>query len=383
MLQEDRSSIRQVFPTGDTRIVLPCNMSRILWNAQKVFRINKLTPSDLHPLKVVEGVRELCKRLITVVGQDHISYQANENATFLMKALIRSTLSTKRVADEHCLTAEAFEWVLGEIEAKFQQAMVHPGEMVGALAAQSLGEPATQMTLNTFHYAGVSSKNVTLGVPRLKEIINVSKKPHTPSLTVYLKKEYAHDSEAAKAVQATLEHTTLLTVTTMTEIWFDPIQPSEAERATVVEEDEDFVKSYYEMPDEEIDISRISPWVLRVELDREAMSDKSLSMEDITERIAQEYGTGELHVICNDDNADKLVLRVRIVNDGPSQKADGQDGEEEEDYIFLKKIETAMLSEMTLRGVEGIRRVFMRADRRVDDTRTTSNDIVEIIRVLG
>ena len=157
--------------------------------------------------------------------------------------------------------------------------------------------------------------------------------------------------------------------------------------------------------------------MLRVELDREAMSDKSLSMEDITERIAQEYGTGELHVICNDDNADKLVLRVRIVNDGPAQKGQGDDGDDEEDYIFLKKIETAMLSEMTLRGVEGIRRVFMRepkldgidpvtgaairyhewlldtegvnlhavmcADRRVDDTRTTSNDIVEIIRVLG
>ena len=73
---------------------------------------------------VHSGVRELCKRLIVVVGHDHISYQANENATFLMKALIRSTLCTKRVADEHCLTAEAFEWVLGEIEAKFQQAMV-------------------------------------------------------------------------------------------------------------------------------------------------------------------------------------------------------------------------------------------------------------------
>ena len=204
--------------------------------------------------------------------------------------MVRSTLSSKKVLSEHRLSPQAFDWLIGEIEDRFLQHRVQPGEMVGALAAQSIGEPATQMTLNTFHYAGVSSKNVTLGVPRLKEIINVSKKPHTPSLTVYLKKEYAHDSEAAKAVQATLEHTTLLTVTTMTEIWFDPIQPSEAERATVVEEDEDFVKSYYEMPDEEIDISRISPWVLRIELDREAMSDKSLSMEDITERIAQEYG---------------------------------------------------------------------------------------------
>lgn len=70
--------------------------------------------------------------------------------------------------------------------------------MVGALAAQSLGEPATQMTLNTFHYAGVSAKNVTLGVPRLKEIINVSKKPRTPSLTVFLTGMAAKDAERAK-----------------------------------------------------------------------------------------------------------------------------------------------------------------------------------------
>ena len=73
-----------------------------------------------------------------------------------------------------------------------------PGEMVGALAAQSLGEPATQMTLNTFHYAGVSAKNVTLGVPRLKEIINVSKRPKTPSLTVFLRGQAARDPENCK-----------------------------------------------------------------------------------------------------------------------------------------------------------------------------------------
>lgn len=70
--------------------------------------------------------------------------------------------------------------------------------MVGALAAQSLGEPATQMTLNTFHFAGVSAKNVTLGVPRLKEIINVSKSPKTPSLTVFLTGQAARDAEKAK-----------------------------------------------------------------------------------------------------------------------------------------------------------------------------------------
>ena len=74
---------------------------------------------------------------------------------------------------------------------------------MGALAAQSLGEPATQMTLNTFHYAGVSAKNVTLGVPRLKELINISKKPKTPSLTVFLTGQPARDAERAK-VSATV-----------------------------------------------------------------------------------------------------------------------------------------------------------------------------------
>uniref|UniRef100_A0A3B4BCA3 DNA-directed RNA polymerase subunit n=1 Tax=Periophthalmus magnuspinnatus TaxID=409849 RepID=A0A3B4BCA3_9GOBI len=82
-------------------------------------------------------------------------------------------------------------------------------EMVGALAAQSLGEPATQMTLNTFHYAGVSAKNVTLGVPRLKELINISKRPKTPSLTVFLLGQAARDAERAKDILCRLEHTTL------------------------------------------------------------------------------------------------------------------------------------------------------------------------------
>jgi DNA-directed RNA polymerase II subunit RPB1 len=75
------------------------------------------------------------------------------------------------VSEKYRLSSEAFEWLIGEIEHRFHQAQVQPGEMVGALAAQSLGEPATQMTLNTFHFAGVSSKNVTLGVPRLKVLV--------------------------------------------------------------------------------------------------------------------------------------------------------------------------------------------------------------------
>ena len=70
----------------------------------------------------------------------------------------------------------------------YNKALVHPGEMVGMVSAQSIGEPTTQMTLNTFHFAGVASKsNVTRGVPRIEEILSLSENPKQPSTTIYLK----------------------------------------------------------------------------------------------------------------------------------------------------------------------------------------------------
>ncbi|XP_013419697.1 DNA-directed RNA polymerase II subunit RPB1-like isoform X2 [Lingula anatina] len=412
-LKEDREILRQVFPKGDSKIVLPCNLQRLLWNAQKVFRIDNRKPTNLHPLKVVEGIRELSKKFLVVKGEDKISKQANQNATILMNCLVRSTLCAKKVTGEYRLSSEAFDWLLGEIKHRFDQAMVNPGEMVGALAAQSLGEPATQMTLNTFHYAGVSAKNVTLGVPRLKEIINISKKPKTPSLTVFLIGQAARDAEKAKDVLCRLEHTTLRKVTANTAIYYDPDPQN-----TVISEDQEWVNVYYEMPD--FDPSRISPWLLRIELDRKRMTDKKLTMEAISEKITAGFGD-DLNCIFNDDNAEKLVLRIRIMN------SDGQKFDEEEevvdkmdDDVFLRCIESNMLTDMTLQGIEQISKVYMHlpttddkkrititeegefkaiaewiletdgtslmkvlSERDVDPVRTTSNDIVEIFSVLG
>ena len=147
---------------------------------------------------MIEDVRKLVKQLIVVKGDDHLSLTAQYNATLLFCVMLRSTLCTARVANEFRLSEQAFDWIIGEVKNKFLTAQAHPGEMVGALGAQSIGEPATQMTLNTFHFAGVSAKNVTLGVPRLKEIINVSKKPKTPSLTIFLRGPPARDMEKAK-----------------------------------------------------------------------------------------------------------------------------------------------------------------------------------------
>jgi len=412
-LMRDRSCLRQIFPKGNNKVVLPCNLERMIWNAQKIFHINKRAPIDLNPLKMIKGTRDLLKKCIIVPGNDRLSLQANDNATILFQCLIRSTLCTKMIAETHKLSEEAFDWLLGEIEARFQQSQVAPGEMVGALAAQSIGEPATQMTLNTFHFAGVSSKNVTLGVPRLKEIINVSKKPKAPSLTVFLIGNAARDAEKAKNVLCRLEHTTLKKVTANTAIYYDPDPQN-----TVIAEDQEFVNVYYEMPD--FDPTRISPWLLRIELDRKRMTDKKLTMEHISEKINAGFGD-DLNCIFNDDNAEKLVLRIRIMNSEDGGKDDDEDqADKMEDDMFLRCIEANMLSDMTLQGIEAIAKVYMHlpqtddkkrilitdtgefkciaewlletdgtalmkvlAERDVDPIRTGSNDICEIFQCLG
>ena len=285
-LCEDLATLRtEVLRGGDAGVVLPLNLKRLIWNAQQAFRCGAGyavgggpggadaeaaggggDTTALSPVDVAARVRALCSRLVVVGGGDALSREAQRNATLLFQAHLRATLASKRVLGEHRLSGAAFDWLTGEVEARFFRALAFPGENVGTVAAQSIGEPTTQMTLNTFHFAGVSAKNVTLGVPRLTEIINVSKNIKTPSLSVYLTGAAARDREAAKAVQCALEHTTLRRVTAAVEIHYDP-DPT----TTVIAEDADFVASYFEMPDEGVNPDAMSPWLLRIELNREMM----------------------------------------------------------------------------------------------------------------
>ena len=99
---------------------------------------------------------------------------------------------------------------MDHIQSKYNKARIEPGSTVGALGAQSIGEPGTQMTLKTFHFAGVASMNVTLGVPRIKEIINASKFISTPIINAVLEQDSAQNRlMVAKMIKTRIEKTTL------------------------------------------------------------------------------------------------------------------------------------------------------------------------------
>ncbi|BEI84854.1 hypothetical protein CcaverHIS002_0502550 [Cutaneotrichosporon cavernicola] len=105
------------------------------------------------------------------------------------------------------VTRSQLDQFLENCRTRYLLAKIEPGSTVGAVGAQSIGEPGTQMTLKTFHFAGVASMNVTLGVPRIKEIINAAKIISTPIITVEL--EQKRDESVARIVKGRIERSTL------------------------------------------------------------------------------------------------------------------------------------------------------------------------------
>eukprot|EP00180_Rhodochaete_pulchella_P001454 Plantae.Rhodophyta-Rhodochaete_pulchella.ctg227.p1 GENE.Plantae.Rhodophyta-Rhodochaete_pulchella.ctg227~~Plantae.Rhodophyta-Rhodochaete_pulchella.ctg227.p1 ORF type:complete len:1671 (-),score=231.97 Plantae.Rhodophyta-Rhodochaete_pulchella.ctg227:2291-6790(-) len=432
-IMKDRQRLRgEVFTTKEDSWPLCLNVDRLIWNTKRMYRITSDTVSNLSPKDIISDVSNVLKNEIIIVPSKsksssvpfsdldpitRLARDAQENATLLFKIHVRSALASKVVLMQHRLTKMAWKHLIGEIRNRFLSAVCPAGEMIGALAAQSISEPATQMTLNTFHYAGVSAKNVTLGVPRLKEIINVAKNPKTPSLTVYLKGESAKDAELAKQVQAELQYTTLRNVTHCTEIFYDPDPMN-----TIIAADEELVKSYYDLPDEDVDVS---PWLLRIELSKEMLTDRKISMNHIKNVICDYFGQ-DLNVMASEDNDENLVLRIRIAH-RRDNKAEGldqtildeEDDEESGDFI-LRRIENSLFTNVRLGGVTNIKKVFMRqtnkvlvdpetggyvddpskvmewvldtegvnliavmAHKDVDHTRTISNHVTEMFDVLG
>lgn len=105
------------------------------------------------------------------------------------------------------VTATQIETFLEICRIRYLRSIIEPGSTVGAVGAQSIGEPGTQMTLKTFHFAGVASMNVTLGVPRIKEIINAAKVISTPIITAELVNRTSE--HAARIVKGRIERTVL------------------------------------------------------------------------------------------------------------------------------------------------------------------------------
>ncbi len=246
----------------------------------------------------------------------------------LKTGLLKAKLGRKGVDKAIQLTLE-----------NYKRALVEPGEAVGIVAAQSIGEPGTQMTLRTFHYAGVREQNVTLGLPRLIEIVDARRIPKTPIMTIYLDKEHRKSKEKATEIAREIITTTLGNIAEA-EAYMDP------EREVVV-----------------------------VELDPNMMEERGVNAE-------------KLPNILKMTNYDVSIEKNKLIFKPKKQ-------------VDMKKLLSRLSSEH-VKGVPDVRRVLVteetgewviRTDGSnlsavldvpgIDPTRTTTNNVHEIAQTIG
>ena len=258
---------------------------------------------------------------------------------------------------------------------------------------------------DTFHNAGVGAASVVIteGVPRLKEILRLSKNLKSKNMNIFLKDEYSYDKEEAKKVQTKFAFTQIKDVLESSEILYAGKTGN-----TSNQEDLEFIQSYKEFS-ELFDIDNISeqiesPWILRLKFDKESLMNKNLSIQEIQEAIKEKsFKTDEIECIYSDDSAQDVIMRIRIKQ------------ESTEDFLSRMKEFEKQLTEFPLRGISNINRAELfegniikynldgsiKASKEwkigtegsnlteiltnncVDFTRTYTNDILEFYEIFG
>jgi len=386
ILQDRETLVRHVFQfVKSTDLFAPVNLKRLT----EKYRNKFATKTDLTPEYVVSELTKL----------------VNEPLMFHNKVfhiLLRYYLAPKKSIISLRLSREMFDELIRDIRFRYIKARAQPGEMVGTLAAQSIGEPTTQLTLNTFHSAGTVKANATAGVPRIKELIDVTHNPKNPSNVVYLDTTISGSQDAVISKMKEIQKTTLRDITKSVRIYYDPNPLSSN---TVVQEDRDILRSYEKFSVTQGNVC-VSPWILRLELDTLEMAARSvIDMTLIQTKIENNKVLRVFECVHSDTNTpDKMIMRITFAP------------ETVKNALSLRFIEEKLLDTI-LTGVEGIGRAYVREvnqemiyDEKVggysavkqyvldvegtnlldlatvpntDATRSLSNDIHEIVDVFG
>ena len=287
---EDRDTlITKVFKNKLVdNILYTIPFNRILNDAKnKLKNANvKRKKSDLDAQYILENIKWLKENLII-----------NTDCCLFLRLLLNTYLNPKQLIINYGFTKNIFDYIVQKIVRYFKQSITHPGEMVGVIAAQTIGEMGTQMTLDSFHVSGTDAAvNATSGVPRLKELLSVSKNIKTPTMTIHLKddvskilKEDNIDEtkiEQAKfsvlGIKTNIEVIRLCNIIDKSEIYWDN------GTLTNIPDDKNFVSIYNLFKNQHSDDEK-SNLVLRLLINKEKLLMYDLKMIDIYTSINNHY----------------------------------------------------------------------------------------------
>lgn len=270
-----------------------------------------------------------------------------ENTIDIMLDSVDLPLSIKQTIKDDVLKVgvnkKEFEEIIEKVLESYNYAKVEPCEAVGVVSAQSIGEPGTQMTMRTFHYAGVAEINVTLGLPRLIEIVDARKEPSTPTMTIAVDSEYSQDRDKARKLAWEIE-------------------------ATHIDQLADITTDLFNMQ-------------LIIDLHEKTLIQRNITIDELVGKISE-----------------GLNIAVKI-----SEEVDNQLIVKPHEPSYRELLQMAKnINNITLKGIEGIKRVVIRKDGEeymlytegsqlkkvlgiegIDISRIYTNNIGEIYEVFG
>ena len=392
---------------NEDAIKTPVAFQYIIQNIQGQMNLTATSAVDITPLEFIETIEKTFAKLKSMF-----------KVTRLFEIMFFYSLSPKELLIKKRFNTRAVAVLMEHIVLAYKKSVVHPGEMVGVIAGQSIGEPTTQLTLNTFHLAGVATKsNVTRGVPRIEEILRLTRNPDKPSATIFLKPADQHDKDKAANYCNMIQHTKLVDVVKSVEICFDPndFDTKFAGDKAAIEEFYEFEKMVEECNDGTDEVVPRSKWIIRIEIDAVSLLDKNITMDDIHFAISNGHKS-DVSCVFSDMNANTLLFRIRLNSSVFKKKKGAVESLDQSDEIYLlKNFQDNLLNNVVLRGVNNITNVnprmvkdmvvkedskFVRKDiwlldtvgsnlldifplDFIDYTRTYSNDIREVYDVLG
>ena len=394
--------------------MLPINLYRLAQeysNNKESFGIDP----EYITTKINDLLEDYNERLLILMNKkSQLLKQDEDGFKYLLRIALYEYIGPKKCLIEYGLTKGEFDNMMNEIKLSFSKAVVEPGEMVGVVAAQSIGEPTSQMTLDTKHFAGVASGgSANMGVSRIKEILGYSKTIKTPQTMVYFDNSIHRDKKKVNIITSLLKHLTIGELISSAEIIYDTNMNDELHK--VLENDE--VKNPFFINNKKVELDTL-PFVIRLRMDIEKLLDKETSLLDIKTKfitywyknfsdaktIKKQYkdligNIDSLAILSN--NKDMIHIRFRMLDFNYSDLT-----------IFLK---TIVLNTVTLKGIDDINGVSMFQDmyvhfddegnkkiekewvvvteginmtdlltiRNIDHTRTKLNDIMRVYHRYG
>lgn len=311
---------------------MPCDLQQYITNLTA--NPNRKNTKIVDPKHVLGVIRELytgsSSKIMKYNKNGDFSIKKKDESTLklLLKFYLFDTLSPKKCTHVYSLSIDELNNIAYYFSTKNRYARVEGGEMVGFIAAQSIGEPVTQTNLKVFHKSGTGA-NVSGGLVRVKELLGVAKEVKLPITTLFIDDKYKTDRDSAAQIASYIRFTTLKDVVENVDICYDP---NITDKNSIMRQDN--VDNIFEGNQGKLgcqnDITGL-PWIIRLVMSKEKMIEKNIAMLDIKTMFCTNWSSRyedsktskkeykkiidkiiQCAIVSNYDNSDTPIIHIRF-----------------------------------------------------------------------